>query len=110
MIFVDGGGDPMSYEVTGNPGMKASLEASIEQRIGDVVGFFVHDAVANSGSNTVYRLVGMRFARVMGVRFQGAQAQRGLWVQPVTYVGPDVITIPGAPSSDGVAGKILLAR
>ena len=109
LTFYDDDGDPMGYDMTGNPGLKSSLEAPIEARIGDVVGFFVHDKVSQSGSNVVYHITGIRFARVMFVKLSSSK-QRGLWMQPVSYNGPGVITIPGAPSSDGNAGQIVLVR
>jgi hypothetical protein len=110
VTFLNDDGDPISYNITGNPGLKASLEDSIKSRVGEIVAFFLHDHVENSGSNTVYRVTQIRFARVMGVKLQGSMSTRGLWVQPVTYTGPGVIVVPGAPSSMGVAGKIVLAR
>jgi len=110
VTFLNDDGDPISYNITGNPGLKASLEDSIKSRVGDIVAFFLHDHVENSGSNSVYRLTQVRFARVMDVKLQGTASERGLWVQPVTYTGPGVIVVPGAPSSGGVAGKIVLAR
>lgn len=110
LTFYDDSGDPQSYEMTGNPGLKASLNDSVSKRIGDIVGFFLHDSVSGSGSGTTYRITGIRFARVMDVNLKGSSSQRGLWVQPVTYLGPGVIIISGAPTSDGVAGRIVLAR
>lgn len=110
LTFFDDSGDEQTYEMTGNPGLKASLEDAIDKRVGDIVGFFLHDSVSGTGSGTTYRITGIRFARVMDVSLQGSSSQRGLWVQPVTYLGPGVITIPGAPTSDGVAGRIVLAR
>ena len=79
-------------------------------RVGDIVAFFLHDHVDNSGANSIYRVTQIRFARVMDVKLQEVASTRGLLVQPVTYTGPGVIVVPGAPSSGGVAGKIVLAR
>jgi len=110
VTFLNDDGDPISYNIAGNPGLKASLEDSIKSRVGDIVAFFLHDHVQNSGSNSVYRVVQIRFARVMDVKLQGAASTRGLWVQPLTYTGPGVIVVPGAPSSGGIAAKIVLAR
>jgi len=109
LTFFDDNGNPVNYEITGNPGLKAALEADIEDRLGDVVAFFVHDNVEYSGTNVIYHITGIRFARVMDVMLQGTSSERGLWMQPVVYIGPGVITDPGAPSSDGV-GRISLVR
>ncbi len=110
LTFYDDDGDPVGYTISGNPGLKSTLEADIKSRIGDVVAFFVHDNVMESGSNVQYHVTGIRFARVMYVLLQGSSPKRGLWMQPVSYNGPGIITIPGAPSSDGNAGKIMLVR
>lgn len=109
LTFSDGG-ERGTYDIMGNPGLKTALEDSIDSRIGQVIAFFVHDWVDEGGANTVYRVVGMRFGRVMEASLQVSSASRGLWVQPVTYVGSGVRTSPGAPSSGGVAGRIVLAR
>lgn len=110
LAFYDENGDPITYSMTGNSGLKSSLEGSIQGRVGDVIAFFVHVAVTQSGSNTTYQITGIRFARVMYVMLQGEAAGRGLWVQPVSYNGPGVITVVDAPSSDGNAGHISLVR
>ena len=110
LTFYDENGDPLGYNVSGNPGLKSSLESDIKARVGDIVAYFVHDNVTNSGSNVTYHITGIRFARVMYVLLQGTSPKRGLWMQPVSYNGPGVITIAGAPSSDGNAGHISLVR
>jgi hypothetical protein len=110
LTFYDENGDPVGYNITGNPGLKASLESEIKARVGDTVAFFVHDTVSKNGSNANYHVTGIRFARVMFVMLQGSAPKRGLWMQPVSYNGPGVITVAGAPSSDGNAGQITLVR
>ena len=110
LTFYDGNGKAVTYSIRGDPGLTASLESSIKTRIGDVVAIAVHDVVTGNGANTKYRVVGIRFARVMGVKLQGSSSGRGLWVQPVSYNGPGVIVNPNAPSSGGVAGRIVLVR
>ncbi len=110
LIFYDSDGQAITYNITGDPGLKASLEKAIQERIGDVVAIPVHDQVTGSGANAVYRIIGVRFVRVMDVKLQGSSNSRGLWLQPVSYAGAGVITSAGAPSSDGNAGKIMLVR
>jgi len=110
VTFLDSSGHAVTYHITGNPGLKAALEPSINLKVGDVVTYFLHNDVQEQGSNSVYRIVQMRFGRVMGVQLQGASSSRGLWVQPVSYAGPGVLVSPGAGSSGGVAGRVYLAR
>lgn len=108
LTFVDSGGAPVTYDITGNPGMKAALESSIETRVGTVVAFLLHDGVTGNGESTSYHVTGVRFARVMGVELNGTS--RGLWLQPVVFSGANVRVQPNAPSSGGMTGRIVLAR
>jgi len=110
LTFYDDSGHPVKYNISGNPGLKASLEGSIKTRIGDIVAIPVHDQVTGNGANTVYRITGIRFVRVMDGKLQGSSKSRGLWLQPVSYAGAGVITSPGAPSSGGAGGKLVLVR
>jgi len=108
LTFYDDSGNTTNYSVSGNTGLSATLASSIETLIGDVAAFAVHDQVSGNGSNLVYRIVGVRFGRVMGVRLTGNS--KGLWIQPVSYAGSGVIVASSAPSSGGVAGRIFLVR
>ena len=110
LTFYDSDGQPETYNITGNPGLKASLEKAIQERIGDIVAIPVHDQVTGNGANSVYRIIEIRFARVMDVKLQGSSKSQGLWLQPVSYSGAGVIISAGAPSSGGAAGKIVLVR
>jgi len=109
IYFFDSDGQPTSYSVSGNTGLKASLETSFQTLIGKVVVLFVHDSVVDNGSGAIYNIVGIRWVRVMDVNLQDAKVNRGLWLQPVAYTCDGVI-VGDVPSSDGVAGKIVLAR
>ena len=108
--FFDASGEPTPYNIPGNSGLKSKLEDAIKLKVGDFVGFFLHDQVSGTGSNTVYRVVGMRFGRVMNVALQISSKSRGLWIQPMTYDGPGVFTRKEAPTSNGAAGTIVLVR
>lgn len=106
LSFTDENGDPTGYDFSGNPGLKSALQASIQVRYGDVVAFFVHDGVSGGGSNVSYHITGLRFARVMHSTLSG-KSRRGLWMQPVTYTGPGIVTKPGEATS---GGGIVLVR
>jgi len=110
LAFADADGGAINYEITGNPGLKASLEDSLKTRVGQVIAFFVHDKVDAGGANAVYRVVGMRFGRVMDVSLRAGAASRGLWIQPITYDGPGADFQQNVASSGAVGGRIVLAR
>lgn len=108
LSFIDTDGTAKTHLVTGTPGLKASLESSVKQRIGDIVAIPIHDQVTGSGANTTYRIIGVRFARVMSVSLKSGT--KYLWMQPVTYTGQGLLTNPNAPSSNGAAGRVVLVR
>lgn len=110
LTFFDGAGYPVTYDITGSPGMESALKDAMSQLIGQVVGFFLHDNVVLSGSNAVYTISEIRFGRVMDVRLVAAPIQRGVYIQPVSYAGGGVRIDPNAPSSGGLVGRLVLAR
>jgi len=110
LTFVDSGGDPITYDVSGDPGMKRACEAAVLSRMGEIVGFFLHDYVTFDGAVTIYRIVDLRFGRVMHIDLTGAPSTKRLVLQPVAYTGPGVIVIEDAPSSDGQVGVVVLVR
>jgi hypothetical protein len=108
--FVDDYGQPETYNITGSPGLKTTLEDAVETRTGQIIGFFLHDLVTMSGQNAVYRIVGLRFGRVMHIDLHGNPNDKRLVIQPVAYTGPGVIVSEDAPSSDGQVGRLRLVR
>ncbi len=110
LSFYDEFGDPESYTISGNPGQKAALEDSLLMHVGELVAFFVHDGISGGGANSEYNIVGMRFGIVMQASMKTGKANKGLWIQPVTYDGVGVRTNVNAASSGGVAGRLVLAR
>lgn len=108
--FFDDSGNPVTYSISGDPGMKSALEASVVQRVGDVIAFFLHDGATGTGANLVYNVTTMRFGRLMDVRLNGNPNQQGIWVQPVVYQGGGVALGTAAGSSGGLVGSIVLAR
>lgn len=108
--FYTDSGSAVSYDMTGSPGLEATLKAAIEPLVGEVVGFFLHDNVVLSGSNATYTIVALRFGRVMDIRLTGPPNKRGFYIQPVSYNGGGVRIDKDAPSSGGLVGRIVLAR
>jgi hypothetical protein len=110
LTFYDDAGADITYDITGSPGLEVALKAPIGDKIGDVVGFFLHDNVVLSGANAIYTITGIRYGRIMDVRLVGAPSERGVFIQPVSYTGGEVIIDPEAPSTGGLLGRIVLAR
>lgn len=110
MTFYDDSGSNLTYDVTGSPGLSANIESTLEGMVGQVIGFFLHDSITEVGANTTYTMSDLRFGRIMSVRLRGQPSERGVYIQPVTYVGNGVRTSPNAPSSNGQMGRIMLVR
>lgn len=108
VTFYDSDGDPVTYDISGNPGLKVALQANIQNRVGQVVGFFLHNQVTGTGANTVYTISQIRFGRVMYVKLTGGN--KSFWIQPVSRADSGVILSQMAPSSKGLVGRIVLAR
>lgn len=99
-----------TYTITGSPGMVSSIKSTLEPMIGQVIGFFLHDGVTMDGANATYTITELRFGRIMAVNLVGQPSQRGIFIQPVSYVGNGVRTSPTAPSTNGELGRIVLVR
>jgi len=108
--FFDDDGNPITHDVTGNPGMQVGMEDAVETRVGDVVGFFVHSQLVDTGSNSVYTITNIRFGRLMEVHLTGKPDERRIRIQPAVYTDPGIITDPDAPSSQGQVGKVLIVQ
>jgi hypothetical protein len=108
--FVGDNGGHVTYTATGTPGMKGGVEDAVEARVGDVVGFFIHDNVVDTGSNTEFRIVDIRFGRVCEVVLSGNPDTRRIVIEPVSYAGSDIITDSWAESSGGTVASVRLAR
>lgn len=110
LTFVDEGGAPLTYGIGGNPGFKIGLRSAVEERLGDVVGFFLYSTLDGQGANTVYTITSIRFGRMLYVQLTGNPDDRTIVVQPVVYSGSDIITSPVADSSGGLLGALRLVR
>ena len=109
-MFYDQYGNPVTHEITGTPGLKAGMQDAVVERIGDIIAFFIHDDIWDHGANTTYRIVDVRFARVMYVDLHGNPENKQIMVQPVAYTGPGVIVRHYADSSGGQVGSLRLVR
>ncbi len=98
----------VSYDILGDPGIKAGVGDALEAKIGQKVAVFLYSSMSGSGSNTVYSITGIRFARIMSVELHGGN--KDIIIQPVPYYGPDILTSPYAPSTDGLTGTLQLVR
>ena len=110
MEYYDHHGANTTYDISGSPGLSANIESTLDGMVGQVIGFFLHDTFVVSGANTSYTMSDLRFGRIMAVRLRGQPSERGVYIQPVTYVGNGVRTSPDAPSSNGQIGRIMLVR
>ncbi len=103
----------VSYDISGDPGIKAGVEDAMQAKIGQVVGFFLYRSVTEQGSNAVFDISGMRFGRVMQVELSGSVGKttmKAIIIQPVPYYGPDIITSPHVPATDREIGRLELVR
>jgi len=99
----------LEYQIEGNPGLMASLNDVLTSRIGQVVGFFIHDEVVKDGSNAVFTVVGIQFGRLMSVHMTGSPDIKAVVIQPTSYVGWEVITDENVPPSP-TGGNVQLIR
>lgn len=109
-VYYDDAGNSQTYNVPGEPGMKAGLASAVEERIGDIISFFIHDLVTGSGSNAVYRNVGIRVGRIMHIDLTGSPNNKELVIQPVSYIGEVVIVADYAASTNGQMGRLMLVK
>ena len=100
--------DAVSYDILADPGLKVGLKDAMEAKIGKTVGFFLHSAVSDTGANTVFHVVGMRFGRVMKVDLLGGG--KAIVIQPAPYYGPEILTSPYVPATDRTVGRLELVR
>jgi Flp pilus assembly protein TadG len=110
VVFVDESGTPITYHITGSPGVSNGLVPAIESRIGDVIGFFLYSTTASQGSNLVYTITGLRFGRVMDLIPTGALDDRQLVIQPASVVDTGVSTGPSGVSTHGLVARLVLVK
>jgi hypothetical protein len=106
--YFDDSGSATTYQINGEPGLRASLEDDLASHVGEVIGLFVHDDVTSNGTNADFRNIGIRFGRVVEVELGGSV--KALVIQPVAYSGSSVILSENAPSTDGRIGRVVLVK
>jgi hypothetical protein len=79
--FTDDGGISKSYLITGDTGIKASLQKSFDLRIGEIVGIPLNSTVVGNGSNATFTIIDVRFGRLMEANLSGKP--KTIILQPV---------------------------
>lgn len=110
LMFYDEQAGPNTYQAPGNPGLSLGMRDALEQRIGDVVSYFIHTGVVSDGANATYTISGIGFGRVMEVHLTGNPSSRRFTIQPVAYAGGNVVVNPTAPQSNGLLGRVVLVQ
>jgi hypothetical protein len=111
LVFFNEDDGPITHTSTGTPGGHTAVKQALEERVGQVVGFFVHQGLpVGNGSNASYEISGIRYGRVMAVNLTGNPDDRALVIQPVAYTGDEVVVDEDAPSTDGLVGRIMLVK
>lgn len=96
-LALDGDG---ALELTGDPGLSASLQKEFESIIGQVRIIPLYRSVVGNGNNSAYTIVQFVAVRVMSSRLSGGEKQ--ITVQPASLTFNGVIQGPSAQSSDGI--------
>lgn len=81
--FNDGSGAPVAEVLLeGDPGMSVGrpLRDALKSRIGDIIGVFIHSGCDNGGSNGLYHIVQIRYARLLG--FKLTSGAKAITIQP----------------------------
>jgi hypothetical protein len=110
--FYNDAGSPITHILDGTPGVKNSLiqlEDDFHSRLNTVVGFFVHESIIESGANIKYGVTGMQFGRIMALNAHGSLTDKAVVIQPVGYLGREVIVGEGYTHHD-TGGRIRLVR
>ncbi len=108
--FTDGNGTPQSHIMTGTPGISAGMTSYVQARVGDIIGFFIHEGVTMSGSNAQFTITDIRFGRLMEIDLTGSPADKRIVIQPIVYGGPGFITDPQAHSSGSMILSMMIIR
>jgi Flp pilus assembly protein TadG len=108
--FYDTNGNAVTHTISGNPGISAGLKHAVDQKVGDVIGFFIHEGITGNGANATYQISDIRFGIVMEVDLTGSPSNKRIVVQPIVYSGDGIVIDENAPSSDGLVASVRLIR
>jgi Flp pilus assembly protein TadG len=94
---------PPSITFTGNPGISAGIQPSLESIIGNPVTIPIYDLNGSNGSNAWYRVIQFAPVRIMSVNFQGNP--KYVIVQPALVI--DRTAIAGSPLPSWTSGGLI---
>jgi hypothetical protein len=101
---------PRTYDIPGNPGISVGMKDSVDFRVGDVVGYFLHDGLVQTGATAYYKICGIAFGRIMDIKITGGPPQRAIVIQPAAYFDEWVRVDDAAPSTNGRLGHVSLVQ
>lgn len=101
---------PRIYYAPGNPGLSSGFKDTLSARIGEIVGFFLHQGVTYDGTNARFAICGVAFGRIMDVRLTGAPKDRALVIQPMPWSDEWIMVDDSAPSTNGRLGLLVLVQ
>jgi hypothetical protein len=104
VIQLDSTLSPPSITFSGNPGISAGIESSLESIIGNPVTIPIYDINGGNGNNAWYRVIQFAGVRIMSVNFQGNP--KYVIVQPALVI--DRTAIAGSPQPWTSGGLIRL--
>ena len=101
---------PRIYNIPGNPGVSVGMKDTVDARVGDVIGYFLHKGLVQTGATAYYKICGIAFGRVMDIKITGGPSQRSLVIQPAAYFDEWVRVDDAAPSTNGRLGHVSLVQ
>lgn len=110
LVFFDDAGNHRTYPILGNPGLSNGIADEVQAKLGDIIGFFIHEGITLNGANADFAVSGVRFGRVVEVGLHETLKQRTLTVQPVPMSMGDLILDDGAPSTRRHLGRVVLVQ
>jgi len=110
--FVDANGQAVTYGCDGTTGVKNTLmqcHDAFSSRMGEIIGFFIHIQVQESGTNAIFTLSTIQFGRLVYLNPHASLNQKSVVIQPVAYTGDEIITGEVGPHHV-TGGRIVLVR
>ncbi len=101
---------PRIYNIPGNPGISVGMKDEVDARVGDVIGYFLHQGIVDTGATAYYKICGIAFGRVMDVKITGGPTKRCISIQPSAYFDEWVRVDENAPSTGFRLGHVWLVQ